>query len=302
MGRRLYPLAVTLTGGVGLGLALTFLLGVVLAFMPGWEDWGDFFVSWALYLVLIPYALLILNLVLRNHVGRFLLGRAAFEEAARYGGRRLKRSLVRSRREAANHRVVYARALVGLGRLDEARALLEEEHKKMPGSYAMEARRWLLEIALRQDDRRLAGALALNDPREAKAARGETAAVLACSAELALRQGDLEGYRAAIEEAMWVTAGHYRSRLTRALAMIKWEDDDLARGEAGEILERLHERVVREIPSRASELTALRALLLWHDGDQEKAAQELERARSMPTDIWSKRVIGEVEELVTPTV
>lgn len=298
MVRRIYPGMVTLMGGVGLGLALTYFVGVVLAFVPGWEDWAEFFVPRALYLVLVPYVFLIAHLVLRNHAGRFLLQRGAFDEAVEYARARLEASLLRSRREIANHRLVCARALVGLGDYDEARELLSGQHHDLPGTYAVEARRWQMELALRRDDRDCAESLAVDDPGDEKSARGELAALLACEAELALREGNQKRYRERIEDAMWERSGHPRVALCRALAMVEYEDVDETGDEVLELIELAQEPVAGEVPARRSELLALRALVSWRRDRGEEARALLDEARQGPGDPWTDRVVDEVAKTI----
>lgn len=296
MLKRLYPPIVKLIGGIGLGLALTYLVGVVLAFVPAFEDWAEFFVPLALWLLLLPYVLLIGHLVLRNHVGRFLLGREDFEDAVEYAEDRLKASLMRSRREVANHRMVAVRARIGLGDYERADELLEEADDELPGSYQMEARRWRFELALRRDDREAAGELVVQDPGDHKSARGQLAAVLACGAELALRKGDDDEYENQLEYALWEEGSRVRVRLVRALGMIEYEDEDEEGEQLGELLEDLEEEIGAEIPARRSELRALRALVAGRRGDRERADKLLEEAREGPSDEWTERVVGDVGE------
>lgn len=294
MVRRLYPVVVTLTGGIGLGLALMYLMGVVLAFLPGWEAWADFFVPLALYLMILPYGLLIAHMVLRNHVGRFLLNRQAYEDAEEYSRRRRNASMLRSRREVANHTVIVARALLGQGDYEAARQLLMEEENQFPGSYKAEARRLLFEVALRQDDRERAEELCIEGQDDEKAAGKELAAILGCEAELALRLGDLERYREKMKAAIWEKASHPRVGLCRALAMLEYESEEEQSDEVIALLGLVEESVAREIPARRAELEALRAMALWRRGRREKAKELLKRARSGPCDHWTDEVIRKV--------
>lgn len=293
MARRLYPLVVSLIGGIGLGLALMYLIGVGLAFVPGWERWAEFFVPIALVALLVPYVLLIAHLVLRNHVGRFLLNRQAFEEALEYSQRRRNSSLLRSRREVANHTVVEARAHMGLGDYEKARQLLEGD-TPLPGSYAMEAQRWRFELALREDDREAAKTLGVEDPSSEKSAHGNLAALLACEAELALREGDLERYRDKMKEAMWEKASHPRTGLCRALAMVEYEEDDEASDEVLALLTLVEEPIGNEIPARRTEIQALSALVHWRRERKAKADALLEKAKGGPTDRWTDKVVEKV--------
>lgn len=291
---RLYPKIVTLMGGISLGLTLTYLVGVVLAFLPAGEQWAEFFVPLALYLLIPPYTLLVSYLVARNHVGRFLLHRQAFDQAYEYAHPRVKSSPLRSRREVANHRLVCARALVGLGRYEEARKLLEGQHRRLPGPYATEARRWLLELALRRDDRKEAEGLVVAEPNQKSSARGELVAALACGAELAIRQGDQKAFRERMADALWHKSDHYRATLCRALAMIEYEEENAQTEELLQILDGVEARVVAEIPNRQAELTALRALVRYRRGDAAQAQRLLEMAQDQQSDQWSEQVLDEV--------
>lgn len=298
MARRLYPVAVTLMGGVGLGLSLTYFLGVIFAFLPGWEAWADWFVPRALYLLIAPYILLVVHLVLRNHVGRFLLKRRAYDEAAKYAKKRLKSSVLRSRREVANQRLVYARGLVGLGQYEEARQLLSGRKEEFPGPYPVEAQRWLFELALRRNDLEDADSLVVEDRGAQRSAGGQMAALLACEAELALRRGDMDSYKERLMDASWEKASHPRVGLCRALAMIEFETEDEASDEVLELLAIAAEPVATEIPARGAEIDALRALVLRRRGRNEEARGYLEQARNGPTDIWTDKVIEEASHAI----
>ena len=296
MWQRLYPKFVTLLGGVGLGLALTYLVGVILALLPGWEDWADFFVPLALYFLIPPYVILLVYMVLRNHVGRYLLRRGAYEEALEYTESRMNQSLWRSRRELANHRVVHARALVALGDYEGAEQLVVDDYEDFPGAYGVEARRWLCEIALRRDDRAVAAAYVVVQPDRFGSARGELAALMGCGAELALRDGDRDGYKTQMENALWEDASHPRVRLARALAMIDSKLGDNDASEAAGMLQDLEEPIGLEIPARTGELKALRALAHWRSGEEDEARRLLEQARAEPGDDWTEQVIDQVAE------
>ena len=289
--RRIYPAAVTWTGGIGLGLALTYFVGVVLAFLPGWEDWADFFVPRALWLLLPPYGLLILHMVLRNHVGRFLLNEGAHEEAVEYAEQRMTASLVRSRREAANQRLICAKGHIGQGRYEKAREVLEGELKTLSHPYDMEARRWLVELALRDDDREAAEKLLAGQRNSKKKARGEEVALMGCEAELALRQGDLERYRERMKDGLWKDGSHPRLGWCRALAMVLHEDDDEESEEVLALLRLVEDPVGRDMPARRSESKALRAMVVGRRGRVDEATDLLEEAEEGPKDEWTREMI-----------
>jgi hypothetical protein len=278
-------------------LALTFFVGVALVFAEGWEQWELYFTERAILFVLPPYVLLVAHLMLRNHVGRYLLNRGAYEEAVEYGRKRARGSLFRSRRELANQRLVWARGLVGLGRYGEAAELLEGRIEGLPGGYGREARRWLMELALREDDREKARAL-LEASDEGKGVGGRTGAVLrGCEAELALRDSDLGLYQEKMRAALWGGSAHPRVGLSRVLAMVGREDGEYDE-ESLFTLELLRDSVSREIPAREAEIDGLRAWVLHRLGRGEEAEDLLSVARSKPTDPWTDHVLAQVEQRV----
>lgn len=300
MKRRFYPAFVTLLGGVGLGLALTYFVGVILVFLPGMEDWALFFMDWALLLLVPPYVLLVAHMVLRNHVGRYLLKERAYEEALAYGKRRSKKSLLRSKREASNQTLVWAQALVGLGRYEEAEELLVSRGGRLSGEYSVEAFRWRLEIALRFND--LDGAEAIIDgcagsERKKKGKGRRFSALKAAEGELALRKGDEERYRDCMMDALWASPGHQRAQLSRALAMVEfgYYDED-----AFLSVEAVQDFASQEIPARAGELQALLAMMKQQSGAVEEGLELLRRARQEPSDRWSDQVIERVEAKLKP--
>lgn len=298
---RLLPKFVTLMGGISLGLALTYFVAVVAALLPAGEAWAEFFVPRALWLLVPPYILLIAYLFARNHLGRYLLHRQAYELARQYSQHRLKASVLRSRREVANHRLVTAQALLAQGDYDEAQALLEGQQRRLPGSYAMEARRWQIEIALRRDEREKAQALVLDEPSKASKSRGELVATIACAAELAIRQGDKEGFEEHMANALWQDAGHWRVTLCRALAMMEYDEDGSQADEALQLLEKVAGPTISGIPARASELCALRALVHSRCGRHDEARKWLAKAADEPADKWSQSVIADVKEKLSVT-
>ena len=296
MIQKLYPRLVTLLGGVGLGLALTYFVGVGLVFHPAMEAWGEFFLDWAVVLILPPYLLLVVHLVLRNHVGRYLLNRGAYDPAVAYSQDRVGSSLMRGKREAANQRLVWAQGLIGKGEYEEARAVLESRLKQFPANYETEARRWLVEIALRQDDRIRAREL-LSDLEKARKKGGRhLGALMAARGELSLREEDLEGFREAMLEALWAAPALPRVGLTRILALLYSEDGGEEEGDYLETLDLIKEKITREIPARESELEALRAWALMQRGDVKGAEEAIEAARGARGDSWSEVVISRVSE------
>ncbi|RAL20531.1 hypothetical protein DL240_15945 [Lujinxingia litoralis] len=293
MWTRAYPALVSMVGGVGLGLALTFLVGAWLSAQPGWESWEAFFRPRALSMMLVPYVFLLAHLVLRVHVGHFLLERGELEAAERYASRRGRPSWMRSRREAANHCGVWARALLGQGRYQDCEKVVGEGLRFAPSYYQAELRRWGVEVALRRDDRL--------GVREQVAALGQDlgkgrrqAALRACLAELALREGDMKAYEEEMTRALWADAGHPRARITRTLAMVEFAGEGAEHGDALAMLALVEARVGDEIPARRSELAALRAWLLSALARHQEARDALAEAESGPQDLWSTRVLESV--------
>lgn len=290
MWTRVYPVLVSVLGGVGLGLALTFLIGAWLSAQAGWESWATYFRPRAMVLMLVPYALLLVHLLLRVHVGHFLLGRGLVEQAERYASRRAKPSLARSKREAANHRGVWARSLLRQGRYDEALEVLNGAMRFAPSYYEADLRRWMVEVALRRDDRESVNEqFALMGDDLGKGHR--QAALRACRAELALREGDMKGYEDEMTRSLWADPGHPRAGLTRTLAMVEFAGQAGERSDALAMLALVESRVGDEIPARRSELAALRAWLLAAEGRGEEARGALEESLSGPQDDWSRKVI-----------
>lgn len=296
---KLYPRFVTLMGGIGLGLALTYFVGVGLVFVPTMEAWSEFFGVWAIPMLVPPYLLLVVHLVLRNHVGRFLLTRGAMQEAVEYSSRRVTPSLMRGKRESANQRVVWGRALIGQGRYEEAKDVLASRIRVMPARYEVEARRWLVEVALREDDRLTANEL-LAGAKTQKKGGAEVAALKAAEAELAIREEDIERVREAMMGALWSAPASVRVGLTRVLAALYAEDgSEMAAAENGEgdalrTLAMVEHRIAREIPARGSELKALRGWVLMQRGEWEEARACLEAAKAGAQDRWSEIVVERV--------
>lgn len=297
MFRRIYPTIVTWTGGIGLGLALTYFVGVGLAFVDGFERWADFFVPNAMWLLIPPYLLLIAHMICRNHVGRLLLNHGDYDAAIDYAGDRMESSIVRSRREAANQRLICAKGYIGRGDYDEAKQLLEGQKRRLPQPYSMEARRWLLELALRADDREAAEELVVDNGTKKRKARDELVAILGCEAELALRDGDVDRYRDRIKDAMWKDGSHPRLGLCRALAMVQYEAEDEESDEVLKLIDFVEEAIATDMPTRVGELKALRAKVTWRRGRRNEARRLLDEARQHPADAWTQTIIDEVEDL-----
>ncbi len=299
MVRRLYPAFVSLLGGLGLGLALTYFVGIYFVFHPEMEEWAEFFEAYLVVLLLPPYVLLVVHLVLRNHVGLFLLRRGAFEAAVDYARPRAKASLLRSRREAATQRLVWIRGLIAQGEYEEARDLLMERLKFSSGKEKLQIRRWLLEIALRLDElESVEEFLGIDEDIGAKSSGRFYAALKACEAEIAIRVGDLKRYEEFAMAAIWADGSHPRGMFSRALAMVKFEDEEEAGDEVLRMLQMVEEPLGAEIPPRRAEIQALRAKVLWRRGRTDESRELLQEAQSGPSDRWADQVVGEVKKAI----
>ncbi len=298
MFQRIYPGLVSLLGSIGLGLALTYFVGVGLVFVEGLEDWALFFTDHAILLILPPYLSLVAHLVLRNHVGRYLLNRGAYQDALDYGRSRSKASPLRGRREAANQTLVWARGLIALGDYDEACSLLEERLDSLPSKYALEAQRWLLEIALREDDRDRARELTEDPPKPSSPTRTH-AALFGAQAELALRDSDLTLYQERMLAAMTASAAHPRVGLSRVLSMIHHDESGDQDDEILTTLDLLHDSIAIELPTRSAEFDALKAWILAGADRHDEAQSLLESAREKPTDPWTDEVLQRTQSRLT---
>jgi hypothetical protein len=292
---RLYPLLVSFLGSAGLGLALTYFVGVYLVFQPEFEDWAQFFVPRAVLLMVIPYVLLVAHMGLRYGLGQWLLERGAVDAARRYSSTRMHKSLVRGEREALKNRLVMARVMAFDGAYEEAWALLGEP-RALPtrGSLAMEYGRWKMEVALRLDAReRVEDAYQVISMRTTPLE--ERAAVLACMAELALRDGHDDRYREFVEKALWADATSPRATLSRTLGLIEHGRREEDWRDALAMLDLVEARACNDIPGRRGELEAYRATLLGRLGEQEQMRAALHRARHMVCDQWSETIVKAVE-------
>lgn len=291
---RIYPLFVSLLGSAGLGVGLTYFVGIYLTFQPSFEDWAKFFVPRALPLMVIPYVLLVAHMGLRYSLGQWLLERGAIEQARRYSSRRMNRNLVRGKREALKNRLVMARVLIREGAYEKAWEMLSEA-RDLPrrGGLALEYGRWKMEAALRLDARERVEQTykeisAFPSPVK------ERAAAMACMAELALREGDDEGYRQYIERALWTDTANARASLTRTLALVDHGSGEEEWRDAIAMIGLVEERSCNEIPGRQAEFEAYRALLYGRLGEQDQKRAALQRALESSSDQWSQEIVDTV--------
>src|SRR5690554_3243953 len=270
MIKRVYPIFVSMLGTLGLATALAFLAGVFLAFQPGWEEWAEFFVPRGVYLLVIPYALLLSHLYLRAQLGVWFLRRGWVEEAIAYCEQRLSHHLMRSRAEALAHRVALARAFAARGDYARARALLEADFDvPKRGRARLDIARWRMEVALREENLlrahrafdQVAGQL-----RPAPARRE----LDACRAELAVREGERDAYDSAMGRANWKGTPDPRVQWVEVLAALRWEAAEISSAQAGNIpgdalainlakVDRIREAMRILLPQAEGEVLAIRA-------------------------------------------
>ncbi|MFU8803937.1 MAG: tetratricopeptide repeat protein [Bradymonadaceae bacterium] len=293
---RLYPLIVSLLGSLGLGLGLTYFVGVYLSFHPDFEDWAAFFVPRAIPLMVVPYVLLVAHMVLRYSLGQWFLSRGAVSQAREYSSKRLNKNLLRGKREALKHRLVFGQVLANEGAYEEALTMLNGT-KDVPrrGAMAFDYARWKMEVSLRLDDRPAVEEAYASVSKLIVPVR-ERASVLAARAELALRDAEDDLAREMLEKALWAHAESQRATLSRTLSLIEHGQGDEDWREALGLLELVQPPTCNDIPGRTAEFEAYRALLLGRLGDQDNARAALQRARSSPTDVWSEAIVEMVSQ------
>lgn len=305
--KRIYPILVSLTGVLGLALALAYLGGAYLAMEPEWQAWAEFFMPRALPLLLAPYALLLGHLYLRADLGLWFLRRGWPEETIAYCETRLGHSLGRSRSEAIAHRLALARAYIYLGDYERAEQTLESGYKKPTrGRQALEVARWQLEVWLRREN--LVRAHQVWDTAPGTQRPGRARAELeACRAELALREGNQEDYQTALSRAQWKGARLERVRLVEVLGRLRFDDALTAHADAAPDefvqaliaeLDAIAPKIIAEIPGREPEIVATRAKLLYRSGQVEQAHQELARARAIQGDARSHHEVAAAAKLL----
>jgi tetratricopeptide (TPR) repeat protein len=292
----LYPRLISLMGAAGLASALTYLVGVYLAFQPEWAEWAQFFVPWAVPLLLIPYVLLIGYLYLRARLGQWYLDRGRVDEAIAYSEQRLEHNLMRGRSEVLLNRLALARAQVARGDYEQAEEILARRYAiPQRGRMALEFQRWRMEAALREEN--------LVRCREAWEAvadqvrpRGPRAYVVACRAELAAREGSRAEFDEFIADAIWIDAKNIRVKLSQALGMYRFcgPGDDLEG--VLDLLEEVIEPTVRDVPLRRAELLAVQADVLATLGRLDKARHVFESATEAPADGHAEYILERVRQ------
>nr|MBA2664421.1 hypothetical protein [Lujinxingiaceae bacterium] len=173
-----------------------------------------------------------------------------------------------------------------------------DEPVKLPasGSAALSLARWRMEIALRLDAPAALEA-AFEPVKSELRPSALRAQVLACRAELAIRQDERELYEKLITEALWADSQSRRAQLTRAIAMLTFANARDHYEEASQLLALVRGPACNDIPWRAAELTALEALALYQCARLEQAEQTLNRALVEPADAWARSVRDSVGKL-----
>lgn len=309
MSKRIYPYFVAMLGTLGLAASMSFLAGAYLAYQPGWEAWAEFFVPRAVYLLVIPYALLLSYLYLRAQLGIWLLRRDRVEEAIAYCEPRLEHSLMRSRGEALGNRIALARGFMARGDYGRARELLESGYK-LPkrGRIRLEIARWRMEIALREEN-----LLRCHRAFEEVVGQLRPAATRreldACRAELAVREGDFEAYGKALGRANWKGQKLPRIQWVEVLGAIHLDEPETSNVEEGnnraenlalhlENLDSIRDELLFLLPQVEGELLAIRTELLYRDGHVEEARQQLARLESARCDARAKYEVERVRALI----
>lgn len=304
--KRIYPILVSMTGALGLALALAYLGGAWLALDPQWQAWAEFFMPRALPLLLAPYVLLLGYLYLRTDLGLWFLRRGLPDEAIAYCQARLGHSLGRSRSEALAQRIALARAYVYVGDYARAEQTLASGYKRPTrGRLALELARWQMEIWLRRENLIRCHEAWNTAPGTLRPARAR-AELDACRAELALREGNREDYETALARAQWRGAKLARVRLIEVLGRLRFEDALAPTADAPpaefiqamiDELDAITPKIIAEIPRRAPEIVATRAKLLYRSGQVDQTRQELTRAQAIQGDARSQHELAALASL-----
>lgn len=273
---RLWALATILSGGLGLGLALGYLLLVAVSFTEGGDAITAFLVGaddtnlgLGFATVAVPYILLILHLWLRVNVGRILLRRGEVELAERFAKGRVRAGLLRAKKEATANRTVLIRVALRRGDYESAERWGQETPLPNRGVERVAHYRWRLEVALRLENLILANQLV--DEAWPFAAKGEEAsAFCACAGELAVRGGDKQTWLDWRERAEFAEQKGERLQIVSAMGAARFNApaEECARfaaelGAPGRWLD--------DVPLAEGEITALRAALLEAAGDTQAA-------------------------------
>lgn len=223
---RIARIITSLSGILGMGLALSYLFAVFLAFQPGFSDLTYLFVGrsdrelpWFALSAAVPYILLLVHLYLRTMLGRWMLTRGLLDDAIAYTSSRLTVSLLRSKTEASFHRLHLAQALIR--RMDYAAALNALNGiGHVPARMKHEYQRWKLEACLRLENLKVANEvrLALSPSKDRNCGRAWAAVM-----ELAVRQNDPSLYTTAQTNALWaLPEDDARLVFSKTLAAQRW--------------------------------------------------------------------------------
>lgn len=295
------PKIVAVIGGMGLGSALAYFVGVFLAFRPGWGAWSEFFIGRAIVLMLVPYVLLTAYLYARSRLGSWLVERGAYEEAIEYTETRLKASLLRSKKETHLHRLALARAHASQFDYAEAYRVLTKGYAvPKSGRQALDIHRWRMEVALRMEDL-VRCRETFQRIRDAARPAASRVYVLGCRLEVAVREENRRDYERFLDEAEWIELDCYRVDLSQAIGLIVFSDEkedlELALG----LLETTFEDAVADIPGRRGGLLAWRSRALAGLGRLEDARNLFEQAQNADSDSRSEYVIDQAAKVIDMT-
>ena len=285
-------------GSLGLGTAGAYLFGVVLLFVPGFQQWVDFFIVWGPLLVVVPGGMLIAHLYLRTHLGGWLIDQQREEEAIGYTEQRLTPGLMRGRRETLYHRIYLARARIYRGEYEEAIEVLADGYARpTEGDEAVRISRWMLEAALRLE-REGAVEEAVEGVELTSGADSLRAAVEGGLAEWAVLEGDEQAYHTHLEEGRWADRRHQRVDLAEALGLARFAGHSEQYERGLELFKKVEAAANRQIPGRAEELVARRADLLF-ELERGEEAGELLGEETPRGDARSQRVAAEIRAYVS---
>jgi hypothetical protein len=295
------PSVVSILGGAGLGTAITYFLGVVLVFRPGWPEWAEFFNVWGPPLVVVPISLLIGHLLGRMYVGDWLLRQGAPGRALDYVKDRLSAGILRSRREALTHRVVAAKCQLYLGDYASCLQLLESGYAvPTEGRLAASIRAWRMEACLRRREPEAAiEAFESIDIEEGTSS--ERARLWACRAEAAMLLEERREVRHSLENARWEDTLRWRADLVEGMARARGilqgstaSEDELQQAEAW--LTQHADDARREVPGRDMELVALRAHVAHLLGESSRSDALLSEADDCEGDERARAVLRDIHE------
>ena len=295
---RMYPKFISFLGSLGLGTAMTYLLGVGFFIWADNRSFADFFIAYGPWLVVLPAGFLIAYLYLRTHLGAWYLARGRSEEALAYTSERLDHGLVRGRKEALFHRLYCGRARIAQMEYAEALNTLTRGFA-MPDSERIAARfrRWQMEAALRlEDGEMLEEAWSAADRLDVGGSL--RVALEACVCEHAAISGEREAFERHLDEARWLEAVARRVDFAEAVGSVRFATTNSQRETGLDMLEQARAHAQRQVPGRAGEICAMRAEFLAALGRNEQAGRALERADELPADDRSRRALDRMSNKV----